>query len=515
MGFLRTTIDAILHAGGRLFAGPYRGGDVTRLNKAWQPSLYSGDRAVAESWQMMTARLRDLQRNDPAVIALKRALTNGVISTGINCVSNAVIGGQLDDEFNEEADESFEDWAETEADYFGRLSWSGIQRQAFGEVLETGDALVLRTQSADPDRFIPLSYQVLEAEQLDSTMDRPAGRGQNEIRRGIELGPDRRPVAYWLFEVHPDDPGAPLGANRSVRIPAERVIHVMSPARPSQTRGASLYSSVVQSARDLDNYLGSELTSAIIASLLTIVHKTKSPGNGFGFSGDGSDNETTDAAGNPKIKLGRGIVSQIPLNDSIEVVDPKRPNNAADTFTRLILMLIGMGGGVSRYKLTRDFTSTTFVSARAADLCDRDGFRPLQAYVARQLVLPVRREWTRQMVAFGRFASLLPKQFNANRRAWQRVKMLYPGAEMIDPASETNAELAGIDGGTLTYEEAHARRGKHWMRQFRQRAREERYAERLVLRLQRRATAIQPPAAGAENTPDRERIPSEETADDA
>ncbi len=53
-------------------AGPYRGGDVDGLNKTWQPDAYSPDRAVGEGWDLLTRRVLDLARNDPAAIAPRR-----------------------------------------------------------------------------------------------------------------------------------------------------------------------------------------------------------------------------------------------------------------------------------------------------------------------------------------------------------------------------------------------------------------------------------------------------------
>jgi capsid protein len=183
------------------------------------------------------------------------------------------------------------------------------------------------------------------------------------------------------------------------------------------------------------------------------------------------------------VKLGRGIVSQIGQNDDITVVKSDRPNVGARTFTDLILMLIGMGGGVSKYRLTRDYSATTYVAARAARLDDADAFEPMQAYFGRRLCRPVRRRWTQQMAAYGRFASLFPVQFRQQQRRWLACELLFPGVAQIDMEKETDADLAGLGAGTDTYQRIYARKGRNYRRELRQRAKEVRFCRELGLDL--------------------------------
>lgn len=456
--------------------GPYRGGDITRLNKAWQPNSYSGDGAIGESWDLLTRRIRDLGRNDPSIIALREALTNNVIRTGIATMAAVSVGDDFDDEFNDESDRLFDEWCLDEADVEGKLSWQDMQRQAFREMLESGEVLLLKCTDDTPGRLSPLCWEVLEGEQLDATMDQQRGQAGNEIVRGIEIDGNRRPVAYYLWDVHPADPHAAYASQQSTRVPADRVIHLTLPGRASATRGISLYSAITQSARDLDNYLGSELTAAIIGSLFSVVHKTKAPGSGMGFVGDGSDSDTTsDDYGNSKVKLGRGIVSQIGTEDSIETIHSNRPNSAAKPFIDLIMLLMSMGGGISKYRLTRDYSGTTYVAARAARLDDADAFEPMQAYFGRRLCRPVRRLWTAEMVARGQFASLTPVMFRRQPRLWTSCELLFPGVDQIDPEKETDSDLAALGAGTTTYQRIYARKGLNYRRELRQRAKEERW----------------------------------------
>ena len=479
MGFTELVNRAgqLMHRGISAMTGPYRGGEIHRLNRSWQPDPWSPDAAIGEGWDLLVRRVLDLERNDPAMIALSRTLTDHVVSTGIQTAADATVGDEWDEEFNFASDDEWEDYAEQEVDFRGELAWADMQRQLFREMLDTGEALLLRCRRNDPERMIPLCYQTLEAEQLDSSKDQLPGKKQNAIKRGVELDRHQRPVAYWLFDVHPGDTHA-VG-NFSRRVLADRVIHVKLPGRPSQTRGMSLYSSITQTAKDLDNYLGAELTAANIAALFTLVHKTEHPGRGIGFMGDGSTSDTADQYGNPKVKLGRGIVSQIGKNDELEAIEAKRPNRDARVFTDLMLMLMGMGGNVSRQRLTRDYTKTSYVAARATHLDDKAAFRPLQLFVGRQLCLRVRRDWTAEMIAMHRLGGVSAGMLKAARRRWLRLKLMTPGWEQIDEEKETDAAIARVGAGMSTLEEECARTNKYWRRVLLQRKREEAFAAKL------------------------------------
>jgi len=120
----------------------------------------------------------------------------------------------------------------------------------------------------------------------------------------------------------------------------------------------------------------------------------------------------------------------------------------------------------------------TYISGRSAAMDDRAAFRPLQGYLGRQLVLPIRRAWTAQMAAYGNFASLSASQFASQRRRWERTTLQPPGWEATDPEKETDSDLAAIAGGFETLESVCARRGKNWRQVLLQRKREIAFAEK-------------------------------------
>ena len=463
---------------------PYKGGGQNRLWRDWQPPHRSGDSAIAESWDLLTSRVRDLFRNEPTLRAAKRALSKHVIGTGIQTFAEVfATPDEADDLFNFESDDEFERWSEEEADAEHRFAWPQMQKLHFEECMESGDSLLLKCLRKDPGRSIPLCYQMLEPEQLDQTMDWPLGGNRDQKNptkcvRGIEYTRDNVPVAYWIYDAHPYDDWS-AWSTKSTRIPAERVIHTYLPNRSSEHRGVTWFSAGVQSAKDLDWYIGNELTAAAIGALLSVVVKREhGSGSGFGFAGDpGASN--SDQFGNPLTRLGRGTIADLGKDDELEVVESKRPNRDADPFIKLILMLQSMGVGVSYLRLTGDYSQSSYTSARGAHLDDQAFFAVLQAWAGRSFVRPVRREHTRQAAALGLYRSIGARQFVNNERQYTRIALQPPGREQLDPEMETAAALARIRGGLSTWQDEVGLRGKNWRRVAQQQAREWKTFEKL------------------------------------
>jgi len=450
----------------------YKGARRDRLNNNWDPAAASGDTGILESVDLLTRRVRDLCRNDAILRNALQKLITLVIGTGINVYSDAKRpGGDPFDDFADEADEEFLQWAETEADVSGRLSWFEMQQLAYREMLEAGSPMLLRCQSNASDRSVPLCYQLLESEQLDTTKDRPAGGKQNKIVGGIEVDRLNRPVNYWLFDAHPHDTLTPY-TTQSQPVPAARVTHLFYPFRISQTVGVTWFNPVMQSARDCDLMVGNELTAGSIASMFTAVHKTEY-GNASGLD-DGTDDE--DQWGNPKLRLGKGTVVTGSPRDEFEVIESKRPNKDMAPFVDLLMTLIAMGSGISVLRLMGRYDRTSYSAARASHLDDQAFVTPLQNHVGRQLVLPVRRAHNDQAAAMGLYRCVTPAEYRRHKRRLSRFDVYGPGREQIDPEKETDGATARCRAGLSNIIIENARAGRHWKRVLRGKRRAEVFA---------------------------------------
>lgn len=448
----------------------YKGGEINRIWKTWQPKHRSGDSAIYEDQSLLSARMRDLFRNDPLMKKLKRELCKHVIGAyGVQTFADVLMPDgppgerETDDAFNFESDDLFTRWSEDEADAEGKFSWAHLQWQHFSEVLARGGSLLLEVMDDDPRRSVPLCYQLLEYEQLDRTLDRPASDRSNRIVNGIEYDRRNRPVAYYIYDVHPYD-AFQGGDTKSVRVPARRVIHTYFPDRPSENFGVTLFTANVQSARDLDWYLGNELTAAALGALLTMVVKREyGAGSGLGLMG-ADPNDATDANGNSQVRLGPGLVADIGPNDDVQIAESNRPNRDAAPFIDLIMRQAGQASGLSRGRVTGDYSQTSYSSARAEHLDDQAYFQVLQSWCARSFVVPVRRRHTEIAAAYDRFTSISARQFANRQYDMQRVRVKGIGREQLDPEKETQAAMERIRSGLSDWEHECALRGLDWRR---------------------------------------------------
>jgi len=164
--------------------------------------------------------------------------------------------GVLDDAWNRGVSELWEAWSKdpSAVDAEGRRTFAEIQRWCVDELVQVGEALVVRCYKARSDGLPGLMLQCVEAEQLDMDLvEWKEGDGPTrQVRGGVEIDEYGRAVAYHL---KPETfPGLTIVDRKSIRKPAEDVIHVMEPGRARQTRGTGRFTSVMLKLRDLESF---------------------------------------------------------------------------------------------------------------------------------------------------------------------------------------------------------------------------------------------------------------------
>jgi len=461
----------------------YRAGRIDRHTKSWQPAHRSGDSAISESQSLMTSRIRDEVRNTPLFNHARSVLTDMIVGCKIAALATPHLANDdldsIDDQYLSyglESDDLFEEW-EDFADVEGVLSWGEMQRQAFGETAEVGDSLLLECSRPDRSHAHPLCYQLLEREQIDLWKEQPRTDKQNLIRNGIEYDRHGRPVNYWIFDAHPYDDVAVGSSPFSRPVPASRVIHMFVPPRPSAHIGASWFAAIIRTGRDRDWYLGNELTAAAIGALFTAIIKREHPNAGPIGMSDGDN--SADPLGNDPVKLGNGLIFEAGLKDEVEMIESKRPSRNASDFISMIDHDMAAGVGISYYRLTGRYDNTSYTAARGAHLDDAAHTKPLQAWMARRLIRPVRQQWNRQAAALGLFETVTAREFNRDLRRYQKLEILGPGREQLDPEAETEASISRLRSGLSTLKDECGLRGKHWIRNLTQIQREKAIAGRL------------------------------------
>jgi lambda family phage portal protein len=412
-------------------------------------------------------------------------IVSSVVGAGIQAQSTFETpeGDDIED-INDLRDKAWSEWSEV-ADINGRLTLEEIQIIALREMVEAGEVLIRivnlpSTEYRGISRPIPMALEIIEADRLATDRDTYAtgiDRGDGtRVIRGIKVDESGKPLAYMIYDDHPLQPYAVSRTPKE--IPAREIIHLFRQDRVGQTRGVTWFAPALASIRDLGTYLDNELQASAIASCFTAAIKTETP---MGRLSDPDAGDGVDRRGNQERYLEPGLVFELNPNESVEVINPTRPNNAAGEWTKVILRGIAVGTGLSYEVVARDYSQTSYSSSRTSQLEDRRRFRITQKYLIRHLLQPV---WDRFCDAASRtnldgFPG--PSDLLSDRRRFTPVEWQTPKWEWVDPGVEQVTSEAGINSFTATYSEVLGAQGLNFRTVFYQRAKENRLLAKLGL----------------------------------
>ncbi len=462
--------------------------DVHRLNSSWPTRAGSADADTLTDLADLRGRSRNLVRNNGHASGIVGAIVNNVVGTGIRVQSQAD-GEQLglsDDAEEKLRDEQERVWAQwaRRCDAGGRLSLYALERQVCRQLLENGEAFLIRADmKGRPFRF---AWLPVEADRIDCP---PAieHRRDIDVRKGIELGPQGEPLAYWVRRTHPGDENT-VRQNEYDRIPAfdkdgrPNVLHVYEQRRPGQRRGVPFLLPVMKYFQHLSEYLEAELVAARVAACFAlIINEDGEPGM---TSGHGElttiDGQVIEALEPGMILRGNGITPT--------QIKPERPGETFDPFVEHVLRMIAAGCELPYELVAKDFSQSNYSNMRGAFLEARRYFRVVQQLISDGLVVP---SWELvQEEAFLRGLVQMPG-FYEKRDAYLKVATVPPGWEWVDPKNEVEAALLAIGGNISTQAEQIAAHGGDYDEVLKQRARERQKAKNLGLEEEEKREDVQ------------------------
>lgn len=447
---------------------PYAGASITRFNADFQPPHRSGDAAVRMSWDLLVRRCRWLADNTPLIGRLVSLLVQHTVGEGLSIYSAACDHVPLADLqpgallshplflFGDESDARFERWAEGFADVERQKSLWEMHALSGRDLFGSGNSLWLEcTKRPTRPRVSPICYQLLEAEQLDRSRDRPASGSGPLISNGIEYAPDGEPVAYWLFDAHPYDDIQGLGmSGRSRRIPASRIAHLFLPTRPSQHFGVPLGQIAMQTAKDADWLVGQELTSAALAAGLTLLIKESADGGDLDFDtenfGGWANGEEYGLQHVSDVGLASGTAAKVGPGESVEVVESSRPNRQVEPFVKYLTNLAAMSGNVSYHRFTGDPTGASFATLRAMINDDRQMALPVINYLGRKTSRWARERHDRLCVARGWYRSVTAQDYLSDLDTYEDYDVLGPPIRHLNPTDDVTSARMRIASGLST-----------------------------------------------------------------
>lgn len=464
----------------------YSGAEANRLTNSKKPKNQSADSELLGPFgaDALRAWSRQLVRDNAYAWGVVDTIVSSVVGCGITAQSQFETPEGLDIEpVNEKRDKAWSDWCEV-CDVNGRLTFEEIQQLAQREMVEAGEVLIHLVRTPRDTyrgiyRPVPLALELIEADRLATDRDtyKINRQGGNKIVRGVELDELGKPLAYWIYPEHPNGPYATRAIPE--RIDAKEIIHLYRMDRIGQSRGVSWFAPVLSWLRDLGVYVDNEIQASAVASCFGVAIKTE------GRAGSGlmpsTDEDSTDDNGNSFEYLEPAMVVRLRPGESVESINPGRPNSASEPWINLMLRGISVGTGLSYEVVSRNYSGTSYSSSRTSMLEDRRRFRRWQRYLVNHLCQPIWDAFCDQAATAGVGGFPSMSEILANRRTATAVEWQTPAWEWVDPQSEQSASDAALNSYQSTYQDELGQRGKNWRNVFYQRAKEERLKRQLGL----------------------------------
>lgn len=464
----------------------YAGAEANRLTNNKKPKNQSADSELLGPFgaDSLRAWSRALVRDNAYAWGVVDTIVSSVVGCGITAQSQYETPDGNDVEvINEARDSVWREWCQV-ADVNGKLTFEEIQQLAQREMVEAGEVLIHIVRTPQNKyrgiyRPVPLALELIEADRIASERDtyKVHSSTGNKIIRGVEIDDLGKPLAYWIYPEHPNGPYA--SRVLPIRIDASEILHLYRVDRIGQTRGVSWFAPVMSWLRDLGVYVDNEIQASAVASCFGVAIKTQ------GRAGTGllpsTDEDTVDGNDNAFEYLEPAMVVRLQPGESIESINPGRPNSASEPWINLMLRGISVGTGLSYEVVSRNYSGTSYSSSRTSMLEDRRRFRRWQQYLVSHLCKPVRDVFFEQAAAAGldnfpTASDLLDDRQSATATEWQT-----PEWEWVDPTSEQSASDAALNSFQSTYQDELGQRGKNWRNVFYQRAKEEKLKRQLGL----------------------------------
>lgn len=417
---------------------------VQRAYEAAQPSRLrkkktdpgSGDAIVERAGESLRLQARYLDENHDLARGVLNCLVNNVIGRGITVepqVKNP--DGSLAKEVNDQLLELWEEWVRF-PEVTWEHHWNHMLRLLARCWFRDGEVLLKHiqgtSQALNHGTLVPYSLELIEADYLPFDLSDQKKR----IIHGVEKDTWRRPRAYYLHKEHPGDLNTMVTRQDTVRFAADRIVHLKIADRISQTRGVSVFASVLTRMEDIKDYeLSERMAAKVAASICAYIRKNI----------DGPMNAmTTDDSGNRLMKMQPGMIFDNLLpGEEVGMIDSNRPNTMLEQFRNGQLRAVAAGTCTSFSSIAKDYNGT--YSAQRQELVEQSvHYAVLRDYFIERCVRPI---WERFVEMSALSGQLDVPDGSINQRTLKKAGFQGPNMPWIDPKKEGEAEMIAVGAG--------------------------------------------------------------------
>jgi len=396
----------------------------TRTNK----SDNSGSKTLTDaSASTLRGQARHLDQNHDLAKGILRELVNKTAgSKGVQVESLARgTDGKIAIDFTRKLNDLWQDWCEV-CDVSDEGSFRQMQRSLLHSKYRDGESfnrfLTGRVSGLTHGTGVPFSIQAFEADFVPFVDDPSRG-----IYQGIKRNDWGAAVDFLVAKNHP----AESFQTQFMEVPASLMCHAKVVERIGQSRGVSIFASVLNRLNDLKDYEDTERVAAkISASMAAYIKK----GDSTLYDDDPDEDRS--------IQIESGMVFDgLSAGEDVGTIQSNRPSQLLQPFRDSMLKAISTGTGAGYSAISNDY-SGSYSSQRQQLVDNWITYDVLQDQAISELIRPTFRKFVQMAIASGMIATNgidRATVYDADYRA--------PVMPWIDPKKEAEAHLVKLAAG--------------------------------------------------------------------
>jgi lambda family phage portal protein len=328
-------------------------------------------------------------------------------------------------EFNKELLDGFAEWYER-PDVTGEYSGAQCEQLAARTWLRDGEQLTQHVIGMKPGlrHSTKTKYliELLEPDLLPWDFE----DAKDNIVQGVQKNAWGRPIRYWIYRQHPSEINSYRVSREDLKsVSADFISHIKLTRRIRQTRGVSVFHSVMTRIQDLKDYEESERVAARISAAMAAYIKKGSPDSFM----------PTETETDRSFKIAPGLVfDRLQAGEEIGTIQSNRPSALLEPFRNAMIRMISSGTRTSYSSASKSFDGS--YSSQRQELVEQwDHYATLQSEFIASWKMPVYKNYIRAAIASGRH--VIPEEidvetlFNAHYQG--------PSMPWIDPNKESQA----------------------------------------------------------------------------
>ena len=416
---------------------------ITAAYDAAKPNNQRKERPDNSSANLLTQRAGSTLRGYARNLEQNHDIAEGVLATLVNNVvgQNGINvepmprrkDGTLHTEFAKQLLKYFNDWKEC-PEVTWEHQWSDCERLLCRAWIRDGEAFVQFLTGIIPGldhgTKVPMSIELIEADYLPFWNNNPS----IGLYQSIERNDWGRARAYHVLKQHPEDITYKYGSMETRVIFAQNMLHLKLVKRFRQSRGVTVFATVMKRLEDLKDYEESERIAARVAAAMTSYIKQSMPA-------DYEPPETSTGDRSFKIQPGLVFDGLLPGED-VGTIQSNRPSGLLGDFRDAMVRAVACGTGANASSVSKKYDGN--YSAQRQELVESyANYGTLTDSFVGMITKPV----FKKVIELGVLSGVIKIPKDLDLDTLYQAEYYGPKMPWIDPLKESRANQENVSAG--------------------------------------------------------------------